>query len=367
MGTGHRDPDRIGRRVVVAALVMGLLAGCSSGFPETPSTPLVSVRAFPPEPAEGDTISVFLGAVLGFDRIGDLFAIPDQKQSKIHLFGAGGEYIRSFGREGFGPGELNVITFLRADPVGRALWVVSNVGTKLIHLTLDDDYLGGFSLPFSGTASFVPLPDRRIVMTCPDAAMKGSLACLDEEGDVLWRASPPLEFDGNRGFLPAVNGSFACLVGGEVWQVYDAFNIIRVFSPEGGLLREFHVRERYLEEQHAESVRLHRDFIRGKKNEQGYLVPVKRILAAARGGPDRCYLLAASKRSTPESEAWRISVYVVESDGEVMYHYEWMDAPGTARGIVPLEGGGPFRAALLMRTGLDQPRIHIVREEDPTR
>jgi hypothetical protein len=349
-----------GCALVSVLVVLGV--GCTRRVPEAPLVAVTSIRSFPPEPASGDTESVYIGGALSFDLVDGLLVVPDQRQTKIHLFSQDGEYLRSFGRYGFGPGELDVITFLRADPDGEGFWVVSNVGNMLIHLTLAYEYMGGFRLPFSGTASFLPLTGGRIVMTCEDGAAQGSLVCLDHNGELVWRASPPLEIAGSRGFLPIVNGSFVCRVGEEIWQVYATFNIIRVFSPEGEMRREFRPQDRFLEEEHAANIERHIDFNRGVHNKQGMLVAARRILISARGGADRCYLVTMPRQTTPGVEGNTVSIFVVAAEGEVLTRFFLAPAPGAVFDIVPLGDGDAFRAALLVKTGESPDQIHIVQE-----
>lgn len=73
--------------------------------------------------AEGDGPDVFAApAALEVDALGRLYVV-DAQAAQVRVFGADGGHVRTFGRQGAGPGELNQPVGLAFAPDG-ALWVV---------------------------------------------------------------------------------------------------------------------------------------------------------------------------------------------------------------------------------------------------
>ena len=325
-----------------------ILANCSRQSPELSPVPLALVASFPPEPAPGDSQGVYIGQAVGMDQVEGLLLVSDQRQNLIHKFTDTGEYIGSIGIIGDGPGELRSITKLRADPVENGFWIVSHGGNRLVHLSLEGEFFGGLFLPSSGTASFALMSNGTIVMTSPTGGDQGTLFCLNRNGDVLWQASPSLVIGGTKGFIPAANSSFVCLIADEIWQVYSSFNIVRVFTPQGHLLREFQLNEGRLEQKHAVSVKGHLGFERGETGPLGGPALPRRIISGAIGTKDGCYIITDAGRYQPNTKILAPSIYHVDNMGEVTTRYQWWDSPGSVDNFVRLDTLDGLRLAVLV-------------------
>ncbi len=332
---------------VLLSTLLLMLVNCSRQSPELSPDHLALVASFPPEPAPGDSHGVYIGSAVGIDQVEGLLLVSDARQSLIHKFTLTGEYIGSIGIIGDGPGELRWITKLQADPVENGFWIVSHAGNRLVHLSLEGEFLGGVFLPSSGTASFALMSNGTIIMTSPTGGDQGSLFCLNRKGEILWQASPTLAVGGTKGFIPAANSSFVCLVSNEIWQVYSSFNIIRAFTPQGHLLREFELKEGRLEQKHAVSVKGHLGFERGETGPLGGPALPSRIINGAIGTKDGCYIITDAGRYQPNTEIWAPSFYHVDNMGEVISRYHWWDSPGSARDFILLDAQDGLRLAVI--------------------
>ncbi len=103
----------------------------------------------------GDSNFVF-GAIhaAGFAPNGDV-AIMDVQKASVSLFSADGEFIRSIGREGSGPGEFRMPVTFAFRPEG-GLIVADGMGSKLTYFDENYEYL-------SETTGFIPSPPAQIV------------------------------------------------------------------------------------------------------------------------------------------------------------------------------------------------------------
>lgn len=103
----------------------------------------------------GDSNFVF-GAIhaAGFAPNGDV-AIMDVQKASVSLFSADGEFIRSIGREGSGPGEFRMPITFAFRPEG-GLIVADGMGSKLVFFDENYELL-------SETSPFIPAPPGQIV------------------------------------------------------------------------------------------------------------------------------------------------------------------------------------------------------------
>jgi hypothetical protein len=166
------------------------------------------------------------------------------------------KYLGIFGRTGDGPGEFRDLNYLLPDFTEDGLWVLSHGGMRLQHVDTECKYLDGFYTPFP-TGSFAPLTEETIVFTCAPNSEHGSLVCLDYNGDINWISSDILEVEGTAGFVPLTNLSSVVVLNDEVWQLFEHFNVIRVFSSEGQLLRETSFDDELIKAAHEDNIADH--------------------------------------------------------------------------------------------------------------
>ena len=161
--------------------------------------PLWSLGGF-----EDDTIFGVISR-LAEDRNGDVYML-DSQLSEISVYSPDGEYLRTIGREGEGPGEFrgSFELFIRPDDV---VGVVQVFPGKIVQLTTMGEpagnyplpalEAGGFMLTFAGSAT-----DNRLLLTTAMSGQTGQTSYLrsyDFEGNELARfheASKPMKFGG---------------------------------------------------------------------------------------------------------------------------------------------------------------------------
>lgn len=103
----------------------------------------------------GDSNYVF-GAIAGAGFAGNgAIAILDAQKSSVSMFSADGEFIRTVGRDGSGPGEFLLPITMAFRPEG-GLIVADGMGSKLVYFDENYEYL-------SETTGFIPSPPAQIV------------------------------------------------------------------------------------------------------------------------------------------------------------------------------------------------------------
>ena len=95
-----------------------------------------SGRTFQPLPAEGDEY-LALPAAFAFAPDGRLYLV-DANTSRVHVWGQGGNYLKSFGKKGEGPGEYTVP--MAIDIAAGNLWILDSRGV-MTRLDMDGNYL----------------------------------------------------------------------------------------------------------------------------------------------------------------------------------------------------------------------------------
>ena len=227
---------------------------CANPQQDIPSYRLEITQSFPPETAAID--DNYLAQPVSFTKIGQTLYVADVKRHEILMYGLDEQYLGIFGRTGDGPGEFRDLNHLLPDINDDGLWVLSHGGMRLQHVDIECKYLDGFYVPFP-TGSFAPLTEETIVFTCAPNSEHGSLVCTDHKGDIKWISSDILEVEGTAGFIPLTNSSSVVVLKGEVWQLFEHFNVIRVFSSEGELLRETSFDDELIKTAHEDNIADH--------------------------------------------------------------------------------------------------------------
>ncbi|MCG2815143.1 MAG: 6-bladed beta-propeller [Candidatus Aminicenantes bacterium] len=103
--------------------------------------------------AEGDAILV-RPIQFRFDSLGNIY-IMDWREVTIKVFDAEGNYIRSVGKQGQGPGEFDTPAYFRI--VDDFIYLLDSRHRKFSLLTLDGEYLKGFNIEgFSSAVDVAP-------------------------------------------------------------------------------------------------------------------------------------------------------------------------------------------------------------------
>jgi hypothetical protein len=113
---------------------------------------------------------------------GDVFVADGYGQHRVHRFSADGQLIRSWGREGTGPGEFGwPVHDVCLDPRGRLL-VADRANGRIQHFTPEGEYLGEWGGLRAPQAVYITLDQDVFV-----AEGAGAISVLSLDGELLCR------------------------------------------------------------------------------------------------------------------------------------------------------------------------------------
>jgi len=240
--------------------------------PSTPTEPLTSLKLKELWRISGDEEDEFLFGVLtqiASDVEGNIYLL-DAQLNQVMVFSPEGEYLRSIGREGEGPGEFRRPSDMFITPDGTVA-VMQRMPGKVILLTTDGEPAGNLAVPqpddggmqmFSGGA---PAGDHVVILANRFARKEASfetistLVAIDKDGN---QTAAYAEERDSRDFANLVLDEKKMMLGALVWnasndgRVYTSENFdtydINVWNADGTLdrviEREYTPRERSEEE-----------------------------------------------------------------------------------------------------------------------
>ena len=176
----------------------------------------------------------------------DRLYIADALDCAIKVFSGEGRFLRSFGRKGDGPGELNFPSGVAA--AGDAIVVADKLNFRIRIFDGEGRPRGGFKLPFAPDRVLALGPDRLLVTANPTGRKKGEklLHIFDMAGRNVWqgleaRTSSDPVFDAFRNMILVCRGE-----AGDFYVVFrSGERTISHFSGSGGLLGTVAVDERH--------------------------------------------------------------------------------------------------------------------------
>ncbi|MFC1529113.1 hypothetical protein ACFL6R_00170 [Gemmatimonadota bacterium] len=321
------------------------LHGCGEDYPPIPTYPLIISSIFP------DTIITdnddYLALPVSMIQLGDELLVSDQGRNEIIRYSLDGGFLGTIGRTGSGPGELNSIYHLRDDRQGTGFWVRAFAGGRLIHFNVHGEYISSFR-PLFSLNSFDVLDDGSLVITCGPGVDHGTLVRLSDEGEVIWEASPTLEIAGTSGFIPATNASGVAVLDGVIWQFYTSFNVIRTFSSDGVMLKEFSLREEYVATLHEQNVDKHLELAGGNLSTGPLMMYMN--VREARGS---IWLSTQVSAVLPEELRYRRYFYEINASGSIenRYYIERSPIDGLFADFMPVIRGGKQYLVILTAHG----------------
>jgi hypothetical protein len=112
--------------------------------------------------------------------------VADAQDCAVKVFSRQGRFLRSFGRKGSGPGELNFPSGVAVEEGGAV--VADKLNFRIQYFDRDGVVRGGFKLPFPPDRVFILGPDRLLVTANPAGRRRGEklLRVLDRAGRILW-------------------------------------------------------------------------------------------------------------------------------------------------------------------------------------
>jgi hypothetical protein len=209
--------------------------------PPVPHLKAVEI-ALPANPEDEAVLGRPVAMALGPDGL----YIADALDCAIKVFSRDGRFLRSFGRKGGGPGELNFPSGVAA--AGDAIVVADKLNFRIQIFDGEGRPRGGFKLPFAPDRVLALGPDRLLVTANPTGQKKEEklLRISDSAGRLLWqgldaRTSSDPVFDAFRNMI--------LVCPGEAEDFYVVFRsgerAISHFSGSGALLETVAVDERH--------------------------------------------------------------------------------------------------------------------------
>ena len=159
--------------------------------------------------------------------------IVDKMASKILIFGKDGQFIKSIGKKGSGPGEFTGIEDVAVDEKNNRIFVLDDSGQQLLIFNLQNEYCGKKNIDFI-TREIEFIGNSLLVCYCDYAAnansekkdMRPNLFLLDinsmDETPLLYTPSDIAAQEVNSPFssLSAYNDGCACLFDNLTNSVY---------------------------------------------------------------------------------------------------------------------------------------------------
>lgn len=310
-------------------VILMLLSSVRCGKPVVDTTPeiLLQVISRAPQYDPEDNPEDYLKNPIFIEIVRDTLLVTDAGREGILRYGLDGHFIDVIGRRGSGPGEFIEPHETRMDPLGRGFWVKSLGKCSL--LDFSGRYILGFPDPVSAEYMAI-LPDSSLVLTTLPLADRGGLICVNEQGEILWDASPRIIIDGAEQYVYSYNRALVTVIDRRIWWVNEKINQIRVFNLEGQLIKEFALQDEYVEMTDIAS-------------HQG----LQELVAEGRGGPDNIFLRARGafgyiwimirSRFTPEVSRNRRYIYQIDPDGSVYARYYFELDSTAVFDFVPIE------------------------------
>jgi len=343
---GVRSTLHVLRRLPLAdVLLLGVVlfsTSCSNTHASLKSQDLQIQSTFPAESA-ADT-SNYLWNPRRFELVDSLVVVTDGNRNFVSVYGLDGTFRGTVGEYGQGPGEFINPGPIRSDPLTKGVWIASN--SRFTLLDADLKYVSSFQPP-AGVHGFDVLPDGSLAISITPSNTRGSLLKLSRSGEVLWDASPALsvgDFSPLAGFYCM---SDVVTVGSEIWQVYTFFNVIRAYTSEGQLVREFSV-------QHQLATRRH---------ERNLDQLERRRTGDRSAGPSSVFMAARFSGGS----IWLVGTFPApESDRYPPIHYLSLDSTGRATELYALQNEEIRQTSDVMAFGrVDHRRLLILAARPP--
>ena len=191
----------------------------------TGGDPLMTLGTMDKPGADGEPFNRPTDLALGPD--GEMFISDGYGNARIHKFSPGGELIKSWGKQGTGPGEFDLPHCVRVDPRNR-LMVADRENNRIQFFTLDGEYIEEWDSLLQPDTIFID--DDQLVYI---AELQQRVTIMTLDGDVV------SQWDSDRG--STVPGEFyACPHG--IWL--DSHGDIYVGEVQADARLQKYIRQR---------------------------------------------------------------------------------------------------------------------------
>jgi hypothetical protein len=220
--------------VLSGAFLMGAVPERGLPLVDPPVPHLKAVEiALPSNPEDAAVLGRPVAMAFGPDRL----YIADALDCAVKVFSGEGRFLRSFGRKGDGPGELDFPSGVAA--AGDRIVVADKLNFRIQIFDGEGRPRGGFKLPFAPDRVFALGSDRLLITANPTGRKKGEklLHILDLAGLSIWqgldaRTSSDPVFDAFRNMVLVCRGE-----AGDFYVVFrSGERTISHFSGLGVLL-----------------------------------------------------------------------------------------------------------------------------------
>jgi len=194
-------------------------------------------------PNDNDEQDVYLKRARKLKIIGDTVVITDSYRNKIFMFTLKGEFIRSFGSRGKGPGELLNVISVDQDNLGR-LVVQDDANRRIQYFDMEGRYLDSFKV-FSTSQDLAVDKKGNIYLT--------PLQIYSDKKTIIQVLNPfgiSLREFGTHKFGKDKSFTFLSLdkEHDQIAVAWIYFPKVKVFSTNGDLLADIHIKHKLIEE-----------------------------------------------------------------------------------------------------------------------
>jgi len=215
-------------------IAMLLLNPCSTSAQSLSTIEYQLVPIFSIPAVDESDIENFLQMPVSLELFNDAILVADSRRNAILKYSLDGEFLGVMAGKGFGPGEVERPSLIRASESGDYLWILSN--GRFSQFGSSGEYISSCIDPIR--SFFLDILDRETLIAVksrPD--QRGGLSSISTSGDIQWTSAPLLAFPGAEQQPQLYNQSVVCVLEGEIWQFFTYLNTVRVFSKDGVLLR----------------------------------------------------------------------------------------------------------------------------------
>lgn len=346
-------------RVVTLFIVVLLIAviGLFVLQPRSSSPVFVSLNTEFKLPAD-ETFNdeTYLDAPRSIEIFGDTVFVADSGTDEIKLFNLSGEYLGEIGNRGHGPGEFSSIRTVKLAPSTSQLVVLDNL--RVSTFSTKGLFVTSFVNP-AATALDV-LPNGQILLFIRTQRDQTNLSVFNIEGDLQRSFAQTSDLiPGDDTYRPLWSYSVVAVHEQEIWEAYLYFNVMRIHSLNGELLREFQLDDAHLIS--MDGFNRKRAARTGRKrtdNNRGFPTPtqINHVLKSSGG---YLWLMTGPTKYIKEQESDYITkyfIYQIDHDGVVVARY--ICPKNTAKDFIILRSNDPFRA-IIMNRGPDSSLIWV--------
>jgi hypothetical protein len=236
-----REENRRGAALVAAMPLAAVMALWSASGPEVERWRAVEVAA-----AANDADEALLGRPLGLACDGGLLYVCDAQDCAVKVFAADGRFLRTVGRKGAGPGDLNFPSGVSVR--GGLIYVADKSNSRVQVFDKEGRARGGFALPFRPDR-VLALSDATLLVTSNPTgrgAAEKLLHLYDETGRLRWEgleafASSDRIYDAFRNMIVVCAGA-----DGDFYVVFrSGRRDVLHFAASGALAETIPVDERH--------------------------------------------------------------------------------------------------------------------------